>query len=716
MKSKVSILVSILALFAGFRALACGPISYYPAEYIMPRFFSASDTVAVKVSQQTLAQDMKKVLKINGVSTDDISQVLFSYSLEQMASIMSADPSSNRFVAWIQAGARNDVANYLLLAKKCEVNRAVRSGKWYYPKKNDPVQGNLMQVRDEAASLALSGGTLASRYALQAIRAMISLGEYSQMYSFWQKVQPLVAKGPVRDMCLGYTARADFEAGRQQEAMDYYLSINDFSSVELCLKMQGKKIEDEDMLAFIAANSPDSPCVNLYLQRWFVRKSIQLDYYMDWKERMNAQALDAESVAAILPVIDAALNNPGCRQKAPWYYARALVMDMSGNPAQARAAIASAASAKGTPFIKESVKVMQIYLDAKTSEIGKDYEKKLLAGLKWLDEKIETDITPEVREETATGAWLLNSNFSYYYWNDMMRRIVLGEVCPRMFDSGMSTTALSLANMADNRLLTLVGEQIVYNGENNAKSRISLRKYRNWQGEFNSFDYCNAFFTMADTLATTTQLYDYICSVSKFGSALEKFANERSYLDSDYFSDILATKFLRQGDYRKALEVLQTIPSSYQHRLNTEEYMVCDPFTLYRQKGDKVIDDYKLNFAREMVHCQDIIENPISTPQQKGEAMVRMGCGLRSSVSFAWPLTDYSYGDYKKYYPSSKVAAMRERGGKMIDEGIAMMTDREIKAEWLVRTQRRLSVVQSFRDTRAAAEVLLHCDEYKDYR
>ena len=221
---------------------------------------------------------------------------------------------------------------------------------------------------------------------------------------------------------------------------------------------------------------------------------------------------------------------------------------------------------------------------------------------------------------------------------------------------------------------------------------------------------------MADTLVSTNQFYDYIRSVSRISSPLEKFANERSYRDSDYFSDILATKMLREGDYRRALAVLETLPSSYQHRLNTEEYMLCNPFVLYRKKEDKAFANYKLDFAREMVACQDIIGNPVLSAQQRGEAMVKMGCGLRSSVSFAWPLTEYSYGYEKSHNPSKAARLMLEKGDKMIDEGIAMMTDREIRAEWLVRTQRRLSVVKSFRETRAAAEVLLHCDEYKDYR
>ena len=69
--------------------------------------------------------------------------------------------------------------------------------------------------------------------------------------------------------------------------------------------------------------------------------------------------------------------------------------------------------------------------------------------------KIADNITPKVRERTSEY-YDLACNISYYYWNDMMRRIILAEVCPRMIVSGKTIRALQLANMADNRLLGLV--------------------------------------------------------------------------------------------------------------------------------------------------------------------------------------------------------------------------------------------------------------------
>ena len=50
----------------------------------------------------------------------------------------------------------------------------------------------------------------------------------------------------------------------------------------------------------------------------------------------------------------------------------------------------------------------------------------------------------------------LKSCRSYYYWNDAMRCILLGTVCPKMMEVGKTTLALQLANMASYSLLNAI--------------------------------------------------------------------------------------------------------------------------------------------------------------------------------------------------------------------------------------------------------------------
>ena len=55
-------------------------------------------------------------------------------------------------------------------------------------------------------------------------------------------------------------------------------------------------------------------------------------------------------------------------------------------------------------------------------------------------------------------------------------------------------------------------------------------------------------------------------------------------------------------------------------------------------------------------------------------------------------------------------------GDVMIQEGLEMIEDKETKAQMLLFLDRRLEVVQNYRETMAASWILCCCDEYKDYR
>ena len=102
--------------------------------------------------------------------------------------------------------------------------------------------------------------------------------------------------------------------------------------------------------------------------------------------------------------------------------------------------------------------------------------------------KIADNITPKVRERTSEY-YDLACNISYYYWNDMMRRIILAEVCPRMIVSGKTIRALQLANMADNRLLGLVDCK-TYHKETHVKGRVEWVETTSSMSEFRRDKIC----------------------------------------------------------------------------------------------------------------------------------------------------------------------------------------------------------------------------------
>ena len=83
-----------------------------------------------------------------------------------------------------------------------------------------------------------------------------------------------------------------------------------------------------------------------------------------------------------------------------------------------------------------------MYIDAKTLPINDAYENKLYNDLCWADTLIKNNISREVRcllleEEADVYKWhRMWSGMSFYYYNDIMRKVIIGEAAPRFMEAG----------------------------------------------------------------------------------------------------------------------------------------------------------------------------------------------------------------------------------------------------------------------------------------
>ena len=131
-----------------------------------------------------------------------------------------------------------EVQKYLKLARDCEKLRYFRDSKWYYPTKEvDVVHCSLEEVLAEA--LAYKGSKLWDRYALQAARAMFSLGKFREMREWWTKTEGRIKDEKIRKNIEGYVAGAMYRTGDEEKALEYYTSIGDISSIIYWLKNKG---------------------------------------------------------------------------------------------------------------------------------------------------------------------------------------------------------------------------------------------------------------------------------------------------------------------------------------------------------------------------------------------------------------------------------------------------------------------------------------------
>ncbi len=719
-------IVSVLALTLPVaEALACGPFWWSPADYMMPRIFDADDRSGASADSDALFLDWLALTGRKDIRTSDMRAVVNDWSVSEIRSIVGTAALSNSFARWMRAENRTDVVDYLVLARECEQTRGRHNSRWYYPSRGDEVSLSLEEIRDLCVSKAAEGGQLAPRYVLQALRAMFTLRDYKTMLAFWNRVSPLIPEGVIRDMCAGYVARGEFELGDKSRALKFYASSGDFFSLEFCLKRMGKRSSGTDVLEWVARYCPDDNYTAEKLQQWFTEHVMYEHSRGSWAERMTEQRISREEADMICRLCNLALSSGKCRKNpAMWLYCKALALDLNGRCREAARVGKQAEAAAGTEFIKNSVRVLNIYLDARTAVYDSAYESRLLRDLRWLDSMIEDNLTDEIRRKTKEEPWCLTNNISYYYWNDMLKKILLGEVCPRMLACGKGVLAIRLANMADNRLVGLCDD-----GSLHKKRKGTLQCWDNcYPGltyfpcdrelcykMFNERDYCNGLFNLIDREAKISDILKYAESVGKASNALADFLDARGYVNNAYFLDVAGTRLILERKYAQAVKVLEQVPSAYQNCLNTVFYMDRDPFETALNERGNIYPDYKLNFAKRMAEYERIVRGDYG-PDEKGVAKVYLGIGTKSAVTFAWTLTHY----LKNWYECDEerpeyVRKSIRLGDRMIRDGLEMIDDNETRAQMLLLLGRRLEVVKNCRETLTASRILCLCDEYKDY-
>lgn len=657
MKSAQYFLISLIALCTVNNSWACWEEWYTPKVYRMYRVYEAQPDNDDELVGHHPGSGKNCIewqqLTSTTIPVEDIYDVVYAMSLEEFEAIYDNRNKSydNKFVEWI---TKKDVAilDFMLLAKTNEYIRLHRNSRWYYPSMKVGARMTLEEVAEKA--LATNDKRLRDRYLLQAVRALFTLRQYNECVALWEnEAKHLPEDNLMRELIQPYTQGAEFRVKRSEKAIEYFAQRGDVMSMLFCAGLTDKRLSMVEALEWVCQYAPDSRYVLQELQE--VIREYEIHAYYNDEEFKPSEEFNK------LYDFSLKMAKSGNNNQAMWYYTAAFLCDMKGDAKQASYLLKLAECRPASEFLKESIKVLRIYLDAKTLPYDANYETRLYTQLKWLDEKIVNNIDEEVILHVCDG-YKIYAGMSFYYWNDIMRRILLTEVSPRMIKAGKPVRALQLANMADNRLLHLVDKQVVNNWEEicaifenpfgsstleedleNLKltfDTISIKEYR-YSDNFNPYDYSNHFFEMIDSLEVDVAV-KYVDNVKNSRKAFDRFLNQRGYVGYDYLYDIVGTKYLRNMQYAEAMQYLGRVSVAYGEHLNVT--LKCEPFNLEYERLYYGKPDFRYDFAREMYSLEQAIERT-SDPDRKARYMIKYAIGLRNSFDMCWELTQYYRGE-----------------------------------------------------------------------
>lgn len=642
------------------------------------------------------------------VSKRDIGYVVYDVDIAYLQRIRKnlehLPKQKNSFINWIAANKRADILDLLILAKQCENVRAAITDPWYYRVEDGYHYRALNDIVDKCRRY--TSGPLLSRYALQMTRALCTLREYEQCAEYWAGIKGKLPHDVVRVMTELQAAAALNKTGYENEAMKIYAKYGDVTSIRA---INGGKKDDEMELVY--RNAPNSPYMPGELQKWLILfgSESKAQLYAKGEFDLDFDRWDLDRLNAVSRVAENAVKNVNVENKAMWYYTIAALYDIKGKPFKAKRYLETGEKYPKNPFLRDTYRVLHMWLDAKTSVFNEEYESRLMRDLKWLGRKIKREATPEIYRKlnydyTALRSYDDDHRDPYqcyansFYWNDAMRRLLLHVVCPKMHKAGKHIREMQLANMAENFLVKTAG----YSGE--MFLIVDRHSYKDAKRYF----------------------YRVYHPEDKF----DRFLNAGSRTDKLYWYDILGTKCLRERRYEKSLVYLRQVPVEFQKKLAAYEYMHRPPFSYDMEafkNNAQLAPNYKLHFAEAMVKYQRTMMHD-RNPNRRAEAKIKYALGLRNSVHKCWPLTRYSSNVECNYirdavseipYPDDTAAYLHDEylrlSNKLIQQAFRTFTDRELTAREMRSLLYYKRIVRDFADTQTAKDLILHCDRWRDY-
>lgn len=668
-------------------AFACGPFdrNYLAKDYYMFRLFG--DNMEGNYPQSTLKaqyrENCEEWAKITSrtILLSDIEQVVYRWSSEKLDSLRTHGVyANNSFAQWLIDHHDNEVIDFLLLAKRSELIRSQQNSLWYYPMDGDKEITTLEEIAK--ISLAYTGKRLKDRYLLQAIRALFANQRYKDCITLWEKHENYFQTEIIKKLVVNYIYGA-------------YEHI-DKTKIPLLPKIQ--EMKEWQLL-------------------YDIQKKIHEIESLNW--RWENKTFDNVYKEVMQIIRQNKFNN-----KAQWYYIQAFLADKLEKREEAMYSILKAKTYARDIETKDVIHVLELYLRTKyTNEYNSDFENYLYGELLWLDNKITNELTPEIKERIKeNGAWNHICGYSQYYWNDMLRKIIIGNVVPLCIKSNYKTRALQYLNMADNGIFNKTQQVTVDYFDSNwilHNKTLSWDEYRNNSEYGNKYDYRNDYFINLDSLGVK-YIKRLAYRIDNPISPLDSFLNKNSYIDQQYLYDIIGTQLIALRKYKEATSYLSHVSEEFQLSRNVVDYFNRDPFTLDKRLNQSD-PSYKLHFAQKMSQLEYNMQNA-TDPNVRAESMLRYALGMQNSVGEnCWVLTSYYRGCWESYpfhsqYLYKLVNEIVAESEKLKQIAFTLFADDERAAKAYQIWCMWKTTVTKYPNTETTKQIRGQCDNLTDYQ
>ncbi len=510
------------------------------------------------------------------------------------------------------------------LERYLDIAELVENESWDYPTKEELARRRRTLTDIRQYALDNIDSRLRSQHALLAMRCNMQMGEHEMNVALWEQKACQMINSAYRDMMRNIYAGALLKTGRTDEATQIFIEQGDAAS--LYTYYYDKRSFDD--IARVYADNPDSPALPFLLQDFAsnAQEAVDaLDEYRNWPGKLFINDVAREESQKMQQLCQRAVSDGKTGEPALWKSLEAWLLHLDGDGPKALKAIGEAMKLKGSEATMDNARVLNLYL---TAEAGKPTDEFMARELAWLEQRAnETRTDPEWYED---------------HFTHVFDRLAHQVVVDRYMRDGRPDVAIAFMAACDEMAARFYEEHAIGGSSD----------------EFN-YDYSTNLFLLLDSTDTdSAERYLQFVNADSHQSALDKWLAAHIGHDEVFLHELIGTKYLRQGEWQKAVAHLSRVPLSFVRKMNIADYMAQRSYTVepwlrrqrfrnsHRADSAELLTNQKLDFAREMLTAEQ------RYGQAKGADRLQKAYDLAvryyqaSRFGDAWYLTEYGKSSY----------------------------------------------------------------------
>ncbi|MDD5860949.1 MAG: hypothetical protein PUD15_00070 [Prevotella sp.] len=497
------------------------------------------------------------------------------------------DETPRKILAYAQKKKDTEMVNYLrLLNSYLRVSDQITADSWDYPTKAQLLQRRQSIVRILRAAQSYRGSRLKSRYMLLAMRANMLLGNDAQNKVYWTTKGSKLPQSVYRDMMENIYARALLKTGQKQAATEIYARQGDVES----LKWSVRNYRNLAGIQALYRQNPNSMLLPYLVQDFVNNAQETIDNYAapadgqsgsqkdieEWIKEVGCKPVYQQEVNNFIAFANQVVSEGKTTTPCLWQTAIGTLDYLFKDYDGAKTALTKALTLAGSDRMKDNARAVLLVNSTHTETLDGSYEDYLIREFRWLHDEYVKDMQP--------NTYGLPDNPGEHY-EDILDRAVYANLYPRLIKEGRAQEALCL--------LAYMDEQYP-DGRHTTTTKTAIRQNPpaagyNWGRDWNT-EYFTALDKLsADSLAAYVRYMD-----TTQNNAFAEFLRGGAYRDSNYFNDLIGTKYMAEGRFADAIPYLKQVDPKYLSSENISGYLTRDytkPYWFDRQAPKMTNED-----------------------------------------------------------------------------------------------------------------------------